>query len=626
VERFEIGSGRYQEIFVTGLLTTRTDRPRDTRSLSEIGSSSELQPSQQLINTWLEGCLSRHHKCRPWRDLRQDWEGPARLLDVGEAGSPNVRLQVVENRDGSFDKPYLTLTYYRGGAKQLKLTSDSVGELVAGIKRAALPKTFRDAVMITRQVGVRYLWIDSLCIFQDSDEDWQKESKKMGDIYAYSLMNISAAGADDSNGGLFFARDATAVAPVQVDIAWPLYDCVGTSTQVSPLELKLYDVVNPIGWAEDIEYQRLFSQALVVQESFFSRRTLFCCQSQLYWECREATANESTTYGVFMDEQISAKKKVSKSLDIIGVEGVWRPPSPAGGWEFTPPADSKLLAEIYSGWIHISQFYTTCEISRDSDKIVTFDVVGQRFAVLLGDRYVAGLLIRALDTNLTWGTQDPLAVRIGSTQAPTWSWGSVKGDVDWDSDALGPHRLKSIYEQGGFVEYIDHHTPSLSSDTAADGPLTTWLKVKAFVISASILLNMPVTAFEKDIYGSRARTMCFHFDGIHHVATAQFDDEASIERLVAKRGIRRTYFETQILSLPVRWTTMKSGKDQNQVHRSLKVQGLLLYPSGARMGQHDTLIRVGRFTLIIMADKRDQAFEYLKHRHESYLCREYTLV
>ena len=75
------------------------------------------------------------------------------------------------------------------------------------IPTEALPRTFKDAIQLTRNLGVSYLWIDSLCIIQDSMEDWRRESRLMDKVYRYSACNIMAEAAINCDGGLFFGRD-----------------------------------------------------------------------------------------------------------------------------------------------------------------------------------------------------------------------------------------------------------------------------------------------------------------------------------------------------------------------------------------------------------------------------------
>jgi len=79
----------------------------------------------------------------------------------------------------------------------------------AWIPISSLPTTFRHAIEITRRVGIRYLWIDALCIIQDSPIDWAQESAKMGYIYDSSLLTIAATASNDSFGGCFNNSGAT---------------------------------------------------------------------------------------------------------------------------------------------------------------------------------------------------------------------------------------------------------------------------------------------------------------------------------------------------------------------------------------------------------------------------------
>jgi Heterokaryon incompatibility protein (HET) len=69
-----------------------------------------------------------------------------------------------------------------------------------------VPKTFEDAIVVTRKLHVQYLWIDSLCIIQDDPEDWGTESLLMDQVYKNALLNIAATAASDSSGGLFYSR------------------------------------------------------------------------------------------------------------------------------------------------------------------------------------------------------------------------------------------------------------------------------------------------------------------------------------------------------------------------------------------------------------------------------------
>ena len=69
-----------------------------------------------------------------------------------------------------------------------------------------MTKTSQDAITLTRQLNIQYIWIDSLCVIQDDESDWPTEATKMAGIYANTELVISAASSSDGTGGLFNTR------------------------------------------------------------------------------------------------------------------------------------------------------------------------------------------------------------------------------------------------------------------------------------------------------------------------------------------------------------------------------------------------------------------------------------
>lgn len=78
---------------------------------------------------------------------------------------------------------------------------------------------------MTRHLGFKHLWIDSLCIIQDSHDDWLREAPQMGDVYRNAICNIAGTGFSDGSNGLFVNRDPRLVSPLKVHVDWN-----GTST------------------------------------------------------------------------------------------------------------------------------------------------------------------------------------------------------------------------------------------------------------------------------------------------------------------------------------------------------------------------------------------------------------
>jgi len=99
---------------------------------------------------------------------------------------------------------YACLSHCWGKSRSTQLTRKATLDANQhGIGIAEMPQTFQDATYVARKLGVRLLWIDSFCIVQDDEEDWEHESVLMADVYAQCLFVIAATdSADDDNGFL----------------------------------------------------------------------------------------------------------------------------------------------------------------------------------------------------------------------------------------------------------------------------------------------------------------------------------------------------------------------------------------------------------------------------------------
>jgi hypothetical protein len=177
-----------------------------------------------MLRKWLKNCIKTHKKCRP---LEQNSVSdpccesvalPIRLVDVGSpAGEICPFLAETRGKRGS----YLTLSHRWGERQKTETTKDNIDRFKQALPMDELPQTFKDAIMVTRQLGFQYIWIDSLCIIQHDKEDWFRESAKMGDIFESSSCTLAAVHAldDDSNDqGLFLPRSD----PLAVRICCPV--------------------------------------------------------------------------------------------------------------------------------------------------------------------------------------------------------------------------------------------------------------------------------------------------------------------------------------------------------------------------------------------------------------------
>jgi hypothetical protein len=137
--------------------------------------------SFQQATSWLNDCLEDHSQCRTVR-----LTSPRRIIDLGH---DSARL-LVNNKD---HEPYLALSYCWGGPKELELRTTRLREYEQAIPVQRLPKTITDAFEVTRRLGFRRIWIESLCIVQDDEQDKLQDIKSMTSINSNCAAVISAA-------------------------------------------------------------------------------------------------------------------------------------------------------------------------------------------------------------------------------------------------------------------------------------------------------------------------------------------------------------------------------------------------------------------------------------------------
>ena len=154
-----------------------------------------------LMRHWVNDCVTNHKRCHE----NYPALSPTRLLDVMRFWSSGD-VVLVEPEQGPDDHiPYTTLSHCWGaaGSGPLTTTLANFASRKERIRFNELPLTFQDAVITTRKLKIPYLWIDSLCIIQDSPSDWENEAARMAIVYAGSACTLSALSSEHSNGGFF---------------------------------------------------------------------------------------------------------------------------------------------------------------------------------------------------------------------------------------------------------------------------------------------------------------------------------------------------------------------------------------------------------------------------------------
>ncbi|KAL0472923.1 heterokaryon incompatibility protein domain-containing protein [Neurospora intermedia] len=222
------------------------------------------KPCLKRLKQWLSECLEHHRpaECCTMRSGEEIDESlppvlPSRVIDVGPlSGSVGARLVESNGNRGSLkaERPYLT-------------TTKTLEKHLSALPWDSLPKTLQDSIRLTRAIGVRYLWIDSLCIIQDSNDDWEKEAARMGTLYAQARLVIAATLGADAEAGLF---------PFQTYIYRPGRPGAASSLYFSKL---------PKERGSPQPDFPLFTRGWAMQEWVLARRIVFWTQDRMCWQC-----------------------------------------------------------------------------------------------------------------------------------------------------------------------------------------------------------------------------------------------------------------------------------------------------------------------------------------------------
>lgn len=142
---------------------------------SHAKASTSSEATLKMAYGWFRSCHSTHVSCSKLARFSSNTL-PTRLIDIGQDGDKNWSLRIVSEDHVPPDWPYVTLSYPWGPNPKLLLLSSNIAQLRRPNPIIHLPQTFQDVITVSRSFGVRYIWIDALCIIQDSTGDWEAEA------------------------------------------------------------------------------------------------------------------------------------------------------------------------------------------------------------------------------------------------------------------------------------------------------------------------------------------------------------------------------------------------------------------------------------------------------------------
>ncbi|KAI5917041.1 heterokaryon incompatibility protein-domain-containing protein [Camillea tinctor] len=237
------------------------------------------QPQFELCRQWLQDCIANHETCKSKEDHYPAMkELPTRLINVGSEKEPRVFLYSPGKDEGL---KYIALSHPWGDENKHNhyvTNTTNIQEHEKEICQTKLPDLFKDAIKLTRELRYQYLWIDSLCIIQGDEGDFEAEASRMELVYSNADCVIAATDAKGNSDKFLITR--------------PTRDYV----EIGKNEQSRFSVCEAIDdFQKHVLEGSLNKRGWVLQERALARRIIHFTEKQMYWECGEGIRCETLT-------------------------------------------------------------------------------------------------------------------------------------------------------------------------------------------------------------------------------------------------------------------------------------------------------------------------------------------
>ncbi|KAH9900033.1 heterokaryon incompatibility protein-domain-containing protein [Cubamyces lactineus] len=414
---------KYRETIITRVYNPKAcaDDPaaayiEDRMPIPRVGAPQVLA----MAKAWMEECASSHEVCQQTRALHSAPWLPTRLIDC----SDTLRVRLIQTRDDMHGARYIALSYVWGVRLQsYQTTSDNLESYTnVGIAVAQLPRTIRDAIHVTHALGVDLLWLDSLCIVQDSPEDKHRELASMCKVYRHAHLVINAASAASVSEGFLQDRplpDPGAALPFICPVRAENIDRTLHTTRVGTVYLR-NEMLEDIYYDEHPLRYETKRRGWCLQEGLLSTRSLVFNPDTLSLSCQMGHSNVGCSR-----RAMSEPPFVTLPLyDVIPVTG---PPILPGSDEWKA---------IRYRWLVIVENYSNRLLSYREDKLLACAAIAEVFAPHLGPIYAAGLWRDTLLEDLLWESKGRCSGRQRPREhpyAPSWSWASTDHGITYET-------------------------------------------------------------------------------------------------------------------------------------------------------------------------------------------------
>jgi hypothetical protein len=319
-----------------------------------------------------------------------------------------------------------------GPKSHFRTTLSNIADFEQSITLEELPRTFQDAILVTRRLGSRFLWIDSLCIIQDSHEDWAQEAASMHLYYKRSALTIAVDCArGDHEGFLHLARKNDPPLAILPSVGLSLDQVSGTrlgsTRSVSVVQSSIGDILLRRFSQRDEDH--LSERGWTLQETLLSPRTIHYSATELKWNCQKRSCFERSLNKAPIDSYREQGFLILS--DFLSI-------------------DKKNLETGYHNafdrWYNILNDYVFRALSVSSDKLPAISGLAHEFSSQIHSTYKAGIWLEDIQQGLLWSYFEH-GVKPDSYRAPSWSWAAMDCFRIGKSTRMYKHRPSSLSTQ-----------------------------------------------------------------------------------------------------------------------------------------------------------------------------------
>lgn len=402
----------------------------------------------------IKNCLSSHSRCRQSRPTTL----PKRVLDLLLGpDSKSVVLHESEWNEGEQryeHGEYVALSHVWGIGKGLKTTKENLQAHLKGITWSSLPRAFQEAAVLTRALGIRYLWIDSLCLVQDDIDSKLEESVRMDEIFGNAFLTVAATSASDSNTQPLFPPKVQAFKIQATDNKGQLSK-IYVREQPSHYSFKapfdegshMNDWELPFNLTKEAnQHTPLLKRAWAYTERLLSPRVLHFTKSEMIMECREGYSCEC---GRIDDPTFDSRTtdSIKQEFGRVVSEANNRPPTNGNTSQMDRRIDGMTTqlasTTIANGsadqlrkredalqlWSYIITEFTARNMTYD-ERLVAIAGVAKALLPAMQSGYIAGQWTFST-LSLLWYPNDSTRCRrakpMEGQNIPSWSWASCEG-------------------------------------------------------------------------------------------------------------------------------------------------------------------------------------------------------